>query len=101
MPIIRKIKIKISNIKFFRYYFLSSKNHLLVSVLTTPIIFWPMADRTPVFHLDTLNLNFSDYQKSFLLAPKPETLLGTQWCDNLNKCAHLIGLLGLKYYEKS
>jgi hypothetical protein len=32
-----------------------------------------MTDRTPVFHLDTLNLNFSNYKKSFLLAPKPET----------------------------
>jgi hypothetical protein len=31
-------------------------------------------NRTPVFHLDTLNLNFSDYKKSFLLAPNPETL---------------------------
>jgi hypothetical protein len=29
------------------------KNHISVSVLTTPVNFWSMTDRTPVFHLDT------------------------------------------------
>jgi hypothetical protein len=47
--------------QFFCYNFFSLKNHISVSVLTTLINFWSMTDRTPVFHLDTLNLNFSYY----------------------------------------
>jgi hypothetical protein len=44
-----------------------------------------MTDRTPVFHLDTLNLNFSNYKKSFLLAPKPETREETENAQTVHK----------------
>jgi hypothetical protein len=35
-----------------------------------------MTDRTPVFHLDTLNLNFSDYEKRFFIGPQPRNFMG-------------------------
>jgi hypothetical protein len=84
---IKKLKVKLkkyflkkSQFFIFSYFFaifllliIFSKNHISVSVLTTPVNFWSMTDRTPVFHLDTLNYNFS-YLKKKLLAPNTETL---------------------------
>jgi hypothetical protein len=56
---------EILNLKFLTPF---SKNHISVSVLTTPINFWSMTDRTPVFHLDALNLN----------GPQPRNFMGSR-----------------------
>jgi hypothetical protein len=58
---VRNFKKKIK----FEFLTLFSKNHISVSVLTTPINIWPMTDRCLKFDLDTLNLNFSDYKEKF------------------------------------
>jgi hypothetical protein len=54
---IKILKIKKIKSQFFNFFAIFSlrisKNYILVLVLTTP-------DRTPVFHLKTLNLNFRD-----------------------------------------
>jgi hypoxanthine-guanine phosphoribosyltransferase len=56
----KKIKFEFFELEFeIKNHF--SKNHISVSVLTTPIIFWSMTDRCLKFHLDTLNFNFSYY----------------------------------------
>jgi hypothetical protein len=57
---IKKVKVKFNFFNFFlKSQFLLlivfSKNHFSVAVLTTPVNFWSKTDRTPVFHLDTLN----------------------------------------------
>jgi hypothetical protein len=42
-------------------------------------------NRTPVFHLDTLNLNFSDYKKSFFIGPQPRNFMGTLYIGKPEK----------------
>jgi hypothetical protein len=50
--------------------------------VSTPIIFWSMTDRTPVFHLDTLKLNFSDYFKKVFYWPPNPKLYGEPYIDS-------------------
>jgi hypothetical protein len=51
-----------------------SKNHISVSVLTTPINFWSMTDRTPVFHLYTFK--FQRLLTKFFIGPQTRNFMG-------------------------